>query len=374
MPGFMLKGVSSTVMQYKSTVDRYASQNKISKYGNLLLAIMMVESGGRGNDVMYSSESIGLAPGTLGPEDSIKYACIALAEKIKLCEKYGCDIRTAIQAYNYGGGFVSYVAEHGKRYTKALAEQFSKEAAIKYFNNYNKYDYYNDVSKACNKTYIWGYGNFHYVQVIEQYIDIDGDNSNAANVAMSGEPVSVQIDYTKLSSYIVTVDRNTVNTNYNALKNIGMVGIMIEAGRLYSSSHTQLNYRNPKLDDQARAASKFNVPFALYSEVRAQSIDEAKKELYELSFCIKKYPPLLGVWLKLFLTKAKSINNSILDTYYNELVKLGLKDRIGLYVTESQLNQIDWTKYQNKWYLWLNRHVKSLDEINQLLTPEFFII
>ena len=32
-----------------------------------------------------------------------------------------------IQSYNYGGGFLDYVAGHGKKYTFELAESFARE-------------------------------------------------------------------------------------------------------------------------------------------------------------------------------------------------------------------------------------------------------
>ena len=182
------------------------------------------------------------------------------------------------------------------------------------------------------------------------------------------------IDYEALDPYIVTIDRNTKSVNYSALKDLGVSGVMIEAGVLYDSAHQEISYRNPQLDTQAHAASDADVPFALYTDVRSKSVDEAKKELYELSFCVRRYPPALGVWLRLNLTKSKSVNNKIIDTYYTELVKLGLKGKIGFYATESQLDKIDWRKYSEDWYLWLDKHVSRMGDIDQLLTPEFFVL
>lgn len=182
------------------------------------------------------------------------------------------------------------------------------------------------------------------------------------------------IDYEALDPYIVTIDRNTKDVNYNALKKLGVSGVLIEAGRLYDSIHKEQSYRNPKLDAQAHAASDADVPFALYTDVRSRSVDEAKKELYELSFCVRRYPPALGVWLRLNLVKSKSENNKIIDTYYKELVKLGLKGKVGFYATESQISKIDWTKYSDDWYLWLDKHVTRIADIDQLLTPEFFVL
>lgn len=81
---------------------------------NYLLAIMQVESGGTAADVMQSSESMGLPPNSLSTEESIKQGCKYFSELLKSAESKGCDIDTVVQAYNYGGGFIDYVAGHGK--------------------------------------------------------------------------------------------------------------------------------------------------------------------------------------------------------------------------------------------------------------------
>ena len=56
-------------------VEKYAWQNGISDYVYVLLAIIQVESEGKLEDVMQSSESAGLPVNTLGTEDSIKQGC-----------------------------------------------------------------------------------------------------------------------------------------------------------------------------------------------------------------------------------------------------------------------------------------------------------
>ena len=53
-------------------VEKYARENGISEYVNVLLAIIQVESGGTAEDVMQSSESLGLPPNSLDTESSIK--------------------------------------------------------------------------------------------------------------------------------------------------------------------------------------------------------------------------------------------------------------------------------------------------------------
>ncbi len=108
--------LSEEVLKHQPTVEKYAKEYGISDYVNYLLAIMQVESGGTATDVMQSSESMGLPPNSLSTEESIKQGCKYFSELLKSAEAKGCDIDTVVQAYNYGGGFIDYVAKHGKKY------------------------------------------------------------------------------------------------------------------------------------------------------------------------------------------------------------------------------------------------------------------
>lgn len=187
--------------------------------------------------------------------------------------------------------------------------------------------------------------------------------------------VAELIDPENFNPYMITINRSTGNVNYSALQKIGVVGALVEAGYLYDSAHReQRQYRNPKLHDQMAALQKAKMPAALYAISRAHTTQEAKKEVYELSFWIRRYTPLLGVWLSLSLTKSKSVNNKIVDVYYEEFVRLGLKGQIGFYVTRSQLAQIDWEKYSEEWFLWLISPASSATIADDLLTPQFFVL
>ena len=52
--------VYQSVMYYQPVVQKYAEQNGIPEYTDVLLAIMQVESGGKLTDIMQSSGSAGL--------------------------------------------------------------------------------------------------------------------------------------------------------------------------------------------------------------------------------------------------------------------------------------------------------------------------
>src|SRR3954469_11472099 len=57
--------VSADVMRYEPLIRKYAGQNGIGEYVGVIMALIQQESGGRHLDVMQSSESIGLPPGTI---------------------------------------------------------------------------------------------------------------------------------------------------------------------------------------------------------------------------------------------------------------------------------------------------------------------
>lgn len=165
-PSFDVDGlsVSADVLKYEGIVEKYAKEYGISEYVNYLLAIMQVESEGKGNDVMQSSESEGLPVNSLSPEESIKQGCKYFADLLKTAKNKGCDINTVIQAYNYGDGFIDYVSSNGKKYSFELAENF---ASSKCGGSKQKYD--NPISVKKNGGWKYTYGNMFYVLLVTQY-------------------------------------------------------------------------------------------------------------------------------------------------------------------------------------------------------------
>lgn len=158
--------LSAEVLKHKPMVEKYAKDYDISEYVSYLLAIMQVESGGTAVDVMQSSESLGLPPNTLDTESSIKQGCKYFSELLNSAESQGCDINTVIQSYNYGGGYIGYVAGSGKKHSYTLAENFSrdKSGAV-------KVTYTNPIAVARNGGWRYNYGNMFYVELVSQYLN-----------------------------------------------------------------------------------------------------------------------------------------------------------------------------------------------------------
>lgn len=133
--------VSEEVLAYTPTIEKYAKDYGIEDYVPLIQAVMMQESGGRGNDPMQSSEcgfneKYPRVPGGItDPDYSIQVGIQNLADCLnKAGVKDVSDIEKislALQGYNYGNGYISWALEHFGGYTKANAKVFSDEMKAK---------------------------------------------------------------------------------------------------------------------------------------------------------------------------------------------------------------------------------------------------
>ena len=145
-------GVPYAVIQEALTRRINAREYGISEYVPYLLAIIQVESGGTAEDVMQSSESMGLPPNSLDTESSIKQGCKYFASLLSSAENQGIeDINVVVQSYNYGGGYIGYVAKNGKKHSFTLAENFARDKS-----GGTKVTYTNPIAVARNGG--WRYG------------------------------------------------------------------------------------------------------------------------------------------------------------------------------------------------------------------------
>ena len=173
--------LSAEVLKHQPMVEKYARENGISEYVNVLLAIIQVESGGTAEDVMQSSESLGLPPNSLDTESSIKQGCKYFASLLSSCQNQGIDdLNVAIQSYNYGGGYVGYVAGKGKKHTFNLAENFAREKS-----GGKKVTYTNPIAVAKNGGWRYGYGNMFYVELVNQYLTVSQVSGELAQKVMN---------------------------------------------------------------------------------------------------------------------------------------------------------------------------------------------
>lgn len=129
--------VSQDVLQYSSLIRKYADKYGISQYFDLICAVMMAESGGRGTDPMQSSEcpyntKYQNLPGAIEePEYSIDCGVHVLADALR---EAGCKsptdtnrISLALQGYNFGNGYISWAIKNYGGYTQQSAIDFSNK-------------------------------------------------------------------------------------------------------------------------------------------------------------------------------------------------------------------------------------------------------
>lgn len=127
--------VPPIVEQWRPLVEQYAREFSISGYVEIILAMIMQESGGdaeRTPDIMQCSESAGMVPNSIqDPEVSIRQGIKYLASLVQSGEAANVNRETIIQSYNFGGGYISFVAENGGQHSEELARRYSSAMAAK---------------------------------------------------------------------------------------------------------------------------------------------------------------------------------------------------------------------------------------------------
>lgn len=133
--------VSAEVEAYTPIIRLYAQQYGVGEYVELIKAIMMQESGGRGLDPMQASESgyntcYPHSPNAItDPEYSIDVGVQTIADSLNQAgveSPFDIDnIKLALQGYNYGNGFISWARANYGGYSTIAAIEFSDMMAAR---------------------------------------------------------------------------------------------------------------------------------------------------------------------------------------------------------------------------------------------------
>ncbi|GAA6420053.1 lysozyme family protein [Clostridia bacterium UC5.1-2G4] len=170
--------LSPEVIAHTSTLQKYADEYEIPHFLNALQAIMMQESGGKGNDPMQSSECAfntkfpNTPNGITDPDYSIKVGVQNFAECLKQAK---CtdpldipSLSLALQGYNFGNGYIAWALKNFGAYSQGNAKVFSDDQARKHG---------------------WSsYGDPEYVPHVLRYYQFAGlgtSNSKLVNIASS---------------------------------------------------------------------------------------------------------------------------------------------------------------------------------------------
>ena len=131
--------LSAEVEAYELVIRKYAKQYGIPDYVPLIQAVMMQESGGRGNDPMQASEcgyntQYPRTPGGItDPEYSISVGIQNLADCLQTAgaeSPIDLDhIQLALQGYNFGSGYITWALQKYGEYSRANAIEFSMKMA-----------------------------------------------------------------------------------------------------------------------------------------------------------------------------------------------------------------------------------------------------
>lgn len=186
--------LSEEVLALKSIVEKYAKMNGIPDEVPFIMAIMMVESGGKGLDPMQSSESAGLGPNAFtSPEQSIKQgvayykSCLESAKNLNVTDK-----KAVIQSYNYGAGFLYWLSKNNRSYSFDAGAEFACQQA-----GGKKVVYTNPIANS-RGNWRYAYGNMFYADLVYQYIE-----NTESNRSEGGS-----------SSYILPVDNPVISSPF----------------------------------------------------------------------------------------------------------------------------------------------------------------
>ena len=127
--------VSAEVEAYEPLIQKYAKQYGIPEYVELIKAVMMQESGGRGLDPMQAAEGSFNTRyphepnGIQDPEYSIQCGVQELKAALISAEVENPidmeHIKLALQGYNFGNGYISWAKTNYGGYSYANAVEFS---------------------------------------------------------------------------------------------------------------------------------------------------------------------------------------------------------------------------------------------------------
>ena len=158
------------VLSHRSMVRQVLGNQDSEEVEDLVLAMIYTESKGQATDLMQASESASGYINTINDKkESVQQGVEYLKKNLILAKQAGVDQWTAIQAYNFGQGYIDYVAKHGGENTIAVAQQYSKEVLAPSLGNKSGKSYWNYHPIALingGKLYVDG-GNIYYSRQVQ---------------------------------------------------------------------------------------------------------------------------------------------------------------------------------------------------------------
>ncbi|MQR84327.1 hypothetical protein GFV16_00010 [Bacillus megaterium] len=192
--------LSASVLAYQEPVTNELKKYNLEQYASVVLAIMQQESGGSlSRDVMQSSESIDLAMNSIqDPMYSIQVGVKHFSNVYKKGTSKGVDIETIVQSYNFGGGYIDFIASNGKKHSQGLAQRFSDQMMQREPGKY--------TCGGNKNNFRWPhcYGDWSYVDKVFKYVATSrkGPSKEGSNAIATGSPLG-QDKYEKLYNEVI---------------------------------------------------------------------------------------------------------------------------------------------------------------------------
>lgn len=162
---------TKAINSHREDVQLLADQAGVGNYTDVILGIMYTESKGKGTDLMQSSESAyGSRGKILSQQESIESGVKHFAESYQQAKAAGCDLDTAIQAYNFGTKYIQFVKERGGKNSVELAEEYSRDVLSPGYGNdqQHTYRYMQMQSIMYNGGYLYqNGGNMFYAEIVQ---------------------------------------------------------------------------------------------------------------------------------------------------------------------------------------------------------------
>lgn len=180
--------ISSNVERYRDVVEKECKQYEIDNCTNIILAIIMQESGGTALDVMQASESLGFPPNTIvDPNFSIQVGVRNFASTYRKATEASQNIlQTALQGYNFGSGFINWSIERNGGWTQENAIEFARI-------------YSNEVQRP-NGT--WRYGDQNYVEHVFRYLSPNDGSFSEVLKPVEGASEIIEMAISEGAKYI----------------------------------------------------------------------------------------------------------------------------------------------------------------------------
>ncbi len=184
--------LSAEVLAYEGIITQYAIQYGIEEYVPIIEAIMMQESGGKGNDPMQAAECgfntkyPHVPNGIEDPVYSIEVGiqnfanCLATAKVLNINDNN--NLYLALQGYNYGKAYITWAYDLFGCYSKANAKVYSdnkkSELKIKVFGDP---EYVEHVLKY------YHFGNSNIIEIAKKKLEIKVEKNTGDGTVLINE-------------------------------------------------------------------------------------------------------------------------------------------------------------------------------------------